>query len=436
MARLNGKPEPLKNHAGGVSGRLTKIQQLKRSVLNCLLWEDNFYEDGQSVAARIKELVKDCPRSEVAALAVEARNEMHLRHVPLLLVRELARNSSGIDSLVSETLKEVIQRPDELGEFLSLYWQDGRVSLSHQVKKGLAKAFTKFSAYQLAKYNRDNSVKLRDVMFLCHPKPVNEKQAEVWKKLVEGTLESPDTWEVALSGGADKRETFERLIAEGKLGYMALLRNLRNMHGSGVDGQLVANALLAGAKFSKVLPFRFVAAARAVPSWEPAIDAAMLEAMTEMPRMKGSTVVLVDVSGSMDERLSGKSDLTRLDAACALAALIAGVCDEVAVFSFSECLAEIPPRKGMALIDAINQSQSHLGTRLGLAVKALNENKYYDRLIVVTDEQSHDSVPNPKGMGYMINVATHQCGVAGGAWRRIDGWSESVVRYIQAMEAE
>ena len=87
MARLNGKPEPLKNHAGGVSGRLTKIQQLKRSVLSCLLWEDNFYEDGQSVAARIKELVKDCPRSEVAALAVEARNEMHLRHVPLLLVR-------------------------------------------------------------------------------------------------------------------------------------------------------------------------------------------------------------------------------------------------------------------------------------------------------------------------------------------------------------
>ena len=54
----------------------------------------------------------------------------------------------------------------------------------------------KFDAYKLAKYDRDSKVNLRDVMFLVSPKPKDEEQAAVWKRLVDGTLESPDTWEV------------------------------------------------------------------------------------------------------------------------------------------------------------------------------------------------------------------------------------------------
>ena len=88
---------------------------------------------------------------------------------------------------------------------------------------------TKFDAYQLAKYDRDGAVRIRDVLFLVHAKPKDADQEKVWKQLVDGELASPDTWEVSLSAGKDKRETFERLIAENKLGGLALLRNLRLM---------------------------------------------------------------------------------------------------------------------------------------------------------------------------------------------------------------
>jgi hypothetical protein len=63
---------------------------------------------------------------------------------------------------------------------------------------------------------RETTVKLRDVLFLCHAKPKDAEQAETWKKLVENTLESPDTWEVALSAGKDRRETWERLLRKAK----------------------------------------------------------------------------------------------------------------------------------------------------------------------------------------------------------------------------
>ena len=115
--------------------------------------------------------------------------------------------------------------------------------LSGQVKKGLAAAFPKFDEYQLAKYDRGGPIKLRDVLFLCHAKPRDGAQAAMWKKLIAGTMITPDTWEVALSAGTDKREAWERLLREQKLGALALLRNLRNMHEAGVSDKLVASAL-------------------------------------------------------------------------------------------------------------------------------------------------------------------------------------------------
>src|ERR1051325_7540236 len=119
---------------------------------------------------------------------------MKLRHVPLLLVRVMARHKTH-RHLVGDTLARVIQRADELSEFVAIYWKDGRVPLSGQVKKGLAAAFPKFDEYALAKYNRPGPIKLRDVLFLAHAKPRDAAQAEAWKRLVEGQLTTPDTWE-------------------------------------------------------------------------------------------------------------------------------------------------------------------------------------------------------------------------------------------------
>src|SRR6202008_2143057 len=174
----------------------------RRSVLACLLWESQFYEDGVEIAGRIAELVPKIEAERVAALAVEAREQMKLRHAPLLIVRGMVRPKTH-RGLVAETLERVIQRADELCEFVAIYWKDGRVPLSGQVKKGLAAAFPKFDEYQLAKYDRSGPIKLRDVLFLSHAKPRDEAQAEVWKKVASASLTTPDTWEVALSAGAD-----------------------------------------------------------------------------------------------------------------------------------------------------------------------------------------------------------------------------------------
>lgn len=437
MARVNTKTAvPKFTHEGAKAPRTTVEQDLRRTVLSTFLWEDGFYEDGVEIAQRMKDLVARAPAQMVAELAVEARTVYKLRHAPLFLVRELARKK-GAGSIVGRTLSEVIQRADELAEFLAIYWKEKKQPLSKQVKIGLAHAFNKFDAYQLAKYNRDNDVKLRDVLFMVHAKPKDDEQAAVWKKLVDGTLESPDTWEVALSAGADKKGTFERLLSENKLGYMALLRNLRNMHTAGVDTKLVFKALREGAAKSRALPFRYVSAARAVPAWEMQIDESMQIALGGLDRLPGKTVWLVDISGSMDEKVSAKSDLTRKDAASALAVMGVGVCEEAAVYTFDTSCRQIPTRKGMALIDAIRKSGGG-GTYLGAAIEHVNRVEKYDRLVVITDEQSHDQVGIARnGRGYMLNVGVNKNGVGYGKnWIHIDGFSEATINYIQAYEKE
>lgn len=432
--KINTKPAVIRTHEGAPAHRASSIDELRRTVLACLLWESGFYESGEAVADRIKRLVPLCEPTEVAELAIKAREEQHLRHVPLLLVRELARDSSRCPAgLISNTLCRIIQRADELAEFLALYWSDKRQPLSKQVKKGLALAFGKFGEYALAKYNRDSVVKLRDVLFLSHAKPKDEAQAALWKRLIEGTLATPDTWEVALSAGGDKKEVFERLLSEGKLGYLALLRNLRNMQQAHVNTDLIFTALRDGARRSKALPFRFIAAARAAPEWEAQLDEAMQLATAELPQLPGNTVVLVDASGSMSFPLSAKSDLSRLDAAAALAVLVRGICSEVRIFRFNAGTYEVPARKGMALVDALGRPSG--GTMLGQAVVAVRAAcPDMDRLIVITDEQSSDFVGAPGCRGYMINVATDQNGVRYGDWTRINGFSESVVNYISEIE--
>src|SRR5580658_7219620 len=189
-----------RTHEGAPARRITQEQALRRSVLSCMLWEGEFYEDGVQIAGRIQELVPQVAAEKVAALAVEARERMKLRHAPLLLVREMARHATH-RGLVAETLARVIQRADELAEFVAIYWKNGRVPLSGQVKKGLAAAFPKFDQYALAKYDRGGPIKLRDVLFLAHAKPRDAAQAEVWKRLIAGGLNAADTWEVALSSG-------------------------------------------------------------------------------------------------------------------------------------------------------------------------------------------------------------------------------------------
>jgi 60 kDa SS-A/Ro ribonucleoprotein len=434
MARLNVFKIPFpwgaRTHEGAPTRNISSELQLRRSVLACLLWEDQFYEDGVEIAGRIQSLVPKVKAETVAALAIEARSKMKLRHVPLLLVREMARLKTHRE-FVSRTLSQVIQRADELAEFVAIYWKDGKAPLSAQAKKGLAQAFRKFDEYQLAKYDRSGPIRLRDVLFLCHAKPRDPEQAALWKRLIEGELETPDTWEVALSSGADKREAWERLLRERKLGALALLRNLRNMKQASVDESLVVDGI-ESMKTGRVLPFRFLAAARYAPQWEESLERAMLASIAEQEKLPGRTILLVDVSGSMLATLSGRSEMLRTDAAYGLAILLREICEKAMTFTFSENLVDVPPRRGFALRDALDASQPHSATYLGRALEKIREK--YDRIIVITDEQAHDHMPGPRGRGYVVNVASNKNGVGYGPWTHIDGWSDSVVEYIRALE--
>lgn len=404
--------------------------ELRKAVASCLLWEDQFYEDGVAIADRIASLVAASDPADVAALAVEARTSMKLRHAPLWLIAALVKAGNGPKA---ETYAATINRADEMGELIAMHWKDGKRPMPKQMKLGIGQAFKKFDAYRLGKYNRKTVVSLKDVLRLVHPKADNEEQAALWGRIIDGTLESPDTWEVALSGGADKKETFERLLRKGDLGYLALLRNLRNMVQAGVDSTLVRDAILARKGAHNVLPFRYVAAARHAPQYEPALDEALCGAIDALPILSGKTAVLVDVSGSMDAALSAKSDLTRIDAAATLASIIHG---DVRIFTFSHQVVEVPPRRGMAGVDAIKRSQHHGGTYLGAAVQAVHSQVPHDRLIVITDEQSADVVPPPIAQNaYMINVAAYKNGVGYGPWTRIEGFSENVLRWIGEHEA-
>lgn len=427
--------DPARTHEGAQSVTLSAVLELRRTVMACMLWEDSFYESGESAADRIKALVKKVSFEDGAQIAIDAREKFKLRHVPLLIVRELLRNHSG--RKVGDLVARVIQRPDELGELLSLYWAEKKdAPLSNQLKIGLARALKKFTEYQLAKWNKDGAVKLRDVLFLSHAKPKNEEQAALFKKLTDKTLETPDTWEVALSGGADKKEVFTRLISEGKLGALALLRNLRGMLEAGVSEDVIRDGL-AKMKTERVLPFRFISAAKYAPRLEDALELAMFRCLAEVPKLGGKTALLIDHSHSMDQPVSAKSEITRFDAAAAVAMILRETTERCRVFTFSDRCVEIPPRKGFAMVQAVRAVRNPVNTMLGAAVKYVyREFPECDRVIVITDEQSQDRPPHPQGRGYVVNVAGLKNGIAYGPWIAIDGWSEAILDYIKESETE
>lgn len=436
MAKINRRVRDLDtNEAGTKVPKIGVEKQLRRVVLANMLFENQFYMDGESSADLIKTLVPKADPKSVQDLAIEARGKFKLRHVPLLLARELAR----IGKLPHEVLTNIIQRPDEMGEFVSHYWSEKKQPLSNQVKKGLANCFHKFSEYQLAKWNKSSAaIKLRDVLFMTHAKPKTAEETALFKRIAEDTLKTPDTWEVALSGGADKRETFERLMSEKKLGALAFLRNLRNMDQAGVPECLVrayANEL----DVSRVLPFRFIAAANIVPHYEDMLESMMFKALQDMPKLPGRTAIVVDVSGSMfGTKISDKSDLDRFSAAAALAIMCKELCESTAIYSFSYDAVRVAPRRGFALGNAISASQQHGGTQLGKSLRTVFADSEYDRVIVFTDEQSYDRPVRPTGgaKGYIINVAAYKNGVNHTDWVSIDGFSEAVFDYICELEKE
>lgn len=445
--------ERLAGGMGKLAAKQDDVQTLKRAVLANLLWEDIAYMDGKDVANEIARLIPLCPAHEVFNIALEARRDQKLRHTPLFVAREMCRYPEH-RLFVAELLPMIITRADMLTDFVAIYWADGKQPLCAQAKKGLANAFYNFNEYKFAKYDRNGAIKLRDVMFMVHPKPRNEYETNLFKKIADRTLETPDTWEVALSTGADKKETWTRLINEEKIGGLAMLRNLNNMKKSDVEHEIIVKGLET-LKSSMLLPLDFLKANAMAPEFSRYIEDAMIESYKNLPKLPGKTLFIIDVSGSMGNANSHHSVFQRMDHACAMAMLAANQCESYKLVATAgddgrrigahEYIKY--PSKGFSLITQITETRGRIGyggifTRQCLEwCKEQFKNEEFDRIIIFSDSQDcdwHDKrIPKPFGKhNYICDVSAHTKGInyKGVYDAEISGFSDKFITFIAAYE--
>lgn len=308
-------------------------QQLFEAVVDTLYGKDGFYETSDARVERMKSALKQIVLQNgekgaefVGRVALFARQDMHVRTMPIILVvelmaalREAKINAPGMRKLVTD----VIQRADQLSDLysyaLTIFGEKKAIPMS--IKKGVADAFSKFDAYQFAKYNREDALKFKDLLRVVHPAPRDEIRAEIFNKIMTETLESPYTWEVELSKNgqlsAEERKTDAALWTElvtregsGEVGYMALLRNLRNIHKAGVERDVmqkvcdkIANPEQVAK--SKQLPMNFFQAYEAskeagLPQYVlTAISAAMDASVGNVPPIGLRPWIIMDTSSSM-----------------------------------------------------------------------------------------------------------------------------------------
>lgn len=278
---------------------------------------------------------------------------------------------------------KVCTRVDDLTELLALYLKDEKKPLSHQLIKGLAKKLPEFDEYTLSKYNSSKIVKLRDVFRIARPKPENDTQSALWKRVVAGELAVPDTWEVAISAcGNDvekKAKEFTRLLAEktrdeetgkeyNKLGDLAFLRNLRKMREVGVSDDLIRKSF-ADRRWGWIIPYQFITSAAHNPTLEDVFEEAMFKCLGIEDPIEDRFALLVDVSGSMSSRISGKSKVMRYDVAASLAILFREVCSDVKLYSFDNELRHYRPGADLPFVTQfLNKSaaEPRCGQRSGM----------------------------------------------------------------------
>ncbi|MVM28699.1 TROVE domain-containing protein [Spirosoma sp. HMF4905] len=416
------------NHEGAKAYTLTPEMELYSAVVTTML-NDSYYEKTDQRLLRIQTLVGQANPVFVAKLAVYVREQMYLRSAPVVLLGELAKVHNG-DDLVGKAVGRAVQRPDEITELLAYYQLTNQRTgakklnrISKQMQKGLATAFNKFDEYQFAKYERNTAVKLRDALFLVHPKAKADTQQAVFNKIVAGTLRTPYTWETELSAlgqtkfatetekAAAIREKWEELITSGRLGYMATLRNLRNMLEAGISGSHVETvcALLSSDKAvrnARQLPFRFLSAYRELKALQLGHVPMVLEALEDaiyasVANLRGfnnhtSVVVACDVSGSMQKAISPKSKVLLYDIGLLLGMLLQAKCRYVLSGMFGDRWKTIalPSRQILANVDEFYRREGEVGysTNGYLVLDDLIHQRYKaDKIMLFTDTQLWDS---------------------------------------------
>lgn len=435
MSKFNSiirKVSQVFNYEGAEAFQLSTEMELYTAVVTSSL-SNKFYETAEEQINRMSALISKCDHTFVAQLAIYARTEMNLRSIPLFIVVELAKIHSG-DNLVSRTIEKVVLRADEIMELLICYqWRNKSegtkklARLSHQVQIGLQLAFDRFDEYQFAKYNSDSlEVKLRDALFLVHPKAKDEAQQELFNKIVNKTLQTPYTWETELSAlgqakykDADAKkaafaEKWTELVASGKLGYMALLRNLRNILEADVDDSTIKDVAERIGNAHEVLkakqfPFRYLSAYRELRNVSNGMVSMILDSLEDaieasaqnINGFKKDTRVLLacDVSGSMYTPVSARSTVRNFDIGLVLAMLLRNRCENVITGIFGDTWKVINmPSK--SILSNVEQMYSRSG-EVGYSTNGYKVIEYLrthnikmDKVMMFTDCQMWNSFNN------------------------------------------
>jgi len=474
--QIEKHPDVTTNHEGGIAFKLSTKLELYSRVATCLLGEKKFYKDekdgvvmenGDDFIFQLIDKVAESDPLFILQLAQYARNELHLRTIPIVLLGEAAIRPQT-KQFVRKYTPSIIQRADELTEVIAyiqskighLGNQSSKGSLPSALKRGIADSFTNFNEYGFAKYNRDGFVKLKDVLRLVHPKPANEERSALYKRIATDSLVTPDTWEVRISTKGSTKEQWQQALEH--MPIMATLRNLRNLLDKEVDISL-AIARLTDEKVianSKQFPFRFISAYKEIENHKSldtprvlgALEHAMLLSTKNLPRFEGTTAIFADTSGSMECPISERSKVTRTVISCVMLTLANHICDRAltGVFSDSFTKININPTNGilseaMAIIRRFGG-----GATYGYeTVKYLVDNKIHvDRVIMFTDMELYGGQLVQEIMNYRRkvnkNMMFYQIDLAGYGTAQmpendpksvlIGGWSDRILEFVKMSE--
>jgi hypothetical protein len=461
MSKFNFFRNTTVNKVGHVAFKMELKEKLITEVLTSFFNEGKFYgDDSLDIVKDLRQVIKIDPKF-AANLAIYARKEIHLRSVSHVIAAELAHDVQG-KKYVRRVLNKIVERVDDMTEILSYYLNVYGKPIPNSLKKGLGDSFLMFDEYSLAKYNRAKEIKLKDIVNLVHPKPNNIEQSSMFKRLLEDNLETPFTWETVLSSEGNNKETWEKLIESNKLGYMAMLRNLRSIIKADPGNLNKVYEILENenrVKRSKQLPFRYYSAFNALyneglgtSKIYDVLENAIRYSTSNIPRLSGKTFIATDVSGSMGNRLSKKSDVTCADIGTVLMAIANSICDEAITSTFDTKFNLTPLATGNGIIaNARSIKPTWGGTNLSLPIYHLLDNKIYvDRIIILSDSEinyGYDRVCqdliNQYRQRINPNVWVHAIDLLGYGTQQfkgdkvniIAGWNEKILEFIPNVEA-
>ncbi|MDS0525261.1 TROVE domain-containing protein [Clostridium sp. SHJSY1] len=449
-----------KNHEGHIAYKMTLIDRLIIEVLTSFFGEDKFYGDNSNQIIRdIRELCEIAP-TFIANLAIYTRREMHLRSISHVLVSELSNSTKG-KIYTRKAINEAVERVDDMSEILSYHLNQFGKPIPNSMKKGLADKFITFNEYSLAKYNGDKQVKLKDILCLVHPKAKNEEQSNMFKRLIEGNLSTPTTWQTKLSAKGNTKESWEELIETNNLGYMALLRNLRNIIKSSPNNIDKVYEMLSNKEHvlkSKQLPFRFYTAFNTLQreglgtsKVYNALENAIKYSTENITKLKGKTFISADVSGSMMMPISAKSDVTSASIAVLMMAIANYICEDAVTSTFDTRfkLRPMASRNGI-ISNALSIPITGGGTDITLPIRyLLSNNIYVDRIILLSDNEINygykrtcQSYIEEYKKKINSNVWVHAIDMQGYGTQQfagdrvniIAGWNEKILEFISIVE--